>query len=585
MQEVFLQVHKSLAEFRGQAKLSTWLHRVTVNVVLMVRRAARSRPVFAGDAVADQEPDSGSSGRGRGAPRAGRGVPAAARPAPGEEADGVRAARDRGARPGDIVRIVDAPVLTVSPRLFYARRELAEMMRTEPTPATAHGGAGRQPAAEAPEVSWKRRQREPDARRDPRAARDGGGVLRRSPCRGSPGMPSRGACSPASPTRRSPPIVATTRSPPASARPAAFRAPRASSRAPSSASSASPRRRPCWRWASDSIAGLGRDARGHGEGAPPASRPPAVAFEPGSVRVRDLSALRVGDVVEAGDAPVPLRPRRAGDVGDGARLRGARALHRSRWGRPPCPRPSPAKGASGVGYTVALERGAIRAEVTPRDPSEGLVEAFAVEVGGTRVAVHGTAFSVKIEGDRAIVDVEHGAVAVGPVGHVGATTGHLLVGPSRASFSLDGGRTARLLARAEVLVAAGDLDGAAAEATASEPTWRTIAGPAAPPVAVAEADAPASEPEIPQRACRAHPAAARGARVQREGGGPPRRRPARRRGASRAPAAQRRRRPGPPQPLRAPELRLRRERGLVTTPSPAPSTSTRTPTAASGAGG
>ena len=112
------------------------------------------------------------------------------------------------------------------------------------------------------------------------------------------------------------------------------------------------------------------------------------------------------------------------------------------------------------------------------------------------MAVHGTAFSVKIEGDRAIVDVEHGAVAVGPVGHVGATTGHLLVGPSRASFSLDGGRTARLLARAEALVAAGDLDGAAAEATASEPTRRTIAGPAAPPVAVAEADAPASEPEI-----------------------------------------------------------------------------------------
>ena len=83
--------------------------------------------------------------------------------------------------------------------------------------------------------------------------------------------------------------------------------------------------------------------------------------------------------------------------------------------------------------------------MTPRDPSEGLVEAFAVEVGGTRVAVHGTAFSVKREGDRVLVDVVHGTVAVGPVGHVGATTGHLLVGPSRASFSLDGGRTARLL--------------------------------------------------------------------------------------------------------------------------------------------
>src|SRR3984957_3433528 len=59
VQEGFLQVHRSLGEFRGQAKFTTWLHRVTVNVVLMVRRAARSRPVFAGEPVADQEPARG----------------------------------------------------------------------------------------------------------------------------------------------------------------------------------------------------------------------------------------------------------------------------------------------------------------------------------------------------------------------------------------------------------------------------------------------------------------------------------------------------------------------------------------------
>ena len=41
VQEVFLQVHKSLVDFRNQSKFSTWLHRVTVNVVLMNRRAAR----------------------------------------------------------------------------------------------------------------------------------------------------------------------------------------------------------------------------------------------------------------------------------------------------------------------------------------------------------------------------------------------------------------------------------------------------------------------------------------------------------------------------------------------------------------
>jgi RNA polymerase sigma-70 factor (ECF subfamily) len=38
-----------------------------------------------------------------------------------------------GKLPVEIAQIVDAPVLTVRTRLFYARRELAEMMREEPS--------------------------------------------------------------------------------------------------------------------------------------------------------------------------------------------------------------------------------------------------------------------------------------------------------------------------------------------------------------------------------------------------------------------------------------------------------------------
>jgi RNA polymerase sigma-70 factor (ECF subfamily) len=100
----------------------------------MVRRAARSRPVFAGEPVADHEPDRGLQ----------------------PDEDAARYARiaafrrllDRlpekkrtvfilheieGQSPAEIAEIVDAPVLTVRTRLFYARRELAEMMREEPT--------------------------------------------------------------------------------------------------------------------------------------------------------------------------------------------------------------------------------------------------------------------------------------------------------------------------------------------------------------------------------------------------------------------------------------------------------------------
>ena len=133
IQEVFLQVHRSLGEFRGQAKFTTWLHRVTVNVVLMVRRAAKSRPMFTGEAPSDHEPDAGIW--------------------PDEDAsrrrriDAFRRLLDRlaekkrtvfvlheleGMTPAEIAEIVGAPVLTVRTRLFYARRELAEMMRDEP---------------------------------------------------------------------------------------------------------------------------------------------------------------------------------------------------------------------------------------------------------------------------------------------------------------------------------------------------------------------------------------------------------------------------------------------------------------------
>jgi hypothetical protein len=91
--------------------------------------------------------------------------------------------------------------------------------------------------------------------------------------------------------------------------------------------------------------------------------------------------------------------------------------------------------------TVALVRGSIHAEVTPQPRGE----VFAVEVGQTRVAVHGTSFTVSREGDQAIVEVTHGSVAVGPAGHPGSTQGWLLVGPERGSFSLDGARVARWL--------------------------------------------------------------------------------------------------------------------------------------------
>lgn len=45
LQEAFLQCFLQLSTFRGDSALSTWLHRLTVNVVLMRLRANRHRPM------------------------------------------------------------------------------------------------------------------------------------------------------------------------------------------------------------------------------------------------------------------------------------------------------------------------------------------------------------------------------------------------------------------------------------------------------------------------------------------------------------------------------------------------------------
>jgi RNA polymerase sigma-70 factor (ECF subfamily) len=135
VQEVFVQVHRSLPDFRGQSKFGTWLHRVAINVVLMHRRAAKSRPVL--DAAAPDDRMAGEGGL-----------------APDEDAERRERVRafgrllDRlpdkkrvvfvlhdleGLAPVEISRVVGAPVLTVRTRLFYARREIEAMLGDEPS--------------------------------------------------------------------------------------------------------------------------------------------------------------------------------------------------------------------------------------------------------------------------------------------------------------------------------------------------------------------------------------------------------------------------------------------------------------------
>jgi RNA polymerase sigma-70 factor (ECF subfamily) len=54
-QEVFLQAFRKIKCFRGDSALSTWLHRIAVNTVLMKMRSRKSQPFVSLDAPISAE--------------------------------------------------------------------------------------------------------------------------------------------------------------------------------------------------------------------------------------------------------------------------------------------------------------------------------------------------------------------------------------------------------------------------------------------------------------------------------------------------------------------------------------------------
>jgi hypothetical protein len=79
---------------------------------------------------------------------------------------------------------------------------------------------------------------------------------------------------------------------------------------------------------------------------------------------------------------------------------------------------------------LALERGAVEAQVAP--VANG--EAFAVDVEGARVAVHGTHLRVAREGARVVVDLREGVVSIGLPPRSGSTYGDLVTAPAHVEF-------------------------------------------------------------------------------------------------------------------------------------------------------
>jgi RNA polymerase sigma-70 factor, ECF subfamily len=134
IQEVFIQVFRSLSTFRGDSRFSTWLHRVTVNVTLMHIRALRSRPQLGNELLhepAAPEDDSPADG----AARAER-LRALYKilDTLSEKKRAVFILHDiEGIAAAQVAKMVESNVLTVRTRLFYARKEVYAAMAQDPT--------------------------------------------------------------------------------------------------------------------------------------------------------------------------------------------------------------------------------------------------------------------------------------------------------------------------------------------------------------------------------------------------------------------------------------------------------------------
>lgn len=122
VQEVFIEVFRSIPRFRGEAKVSTWLYRVSVNVALQRLRKRRR--------LAEVPSESGPEGRDEQTPQ--RALEARERMrAVYRILDGLSPKKRvvfvlheiEGREPREIAGIVGAPVLTVRTRLHYARKE------------------------------------------------------------------------------------------------------------------------------------------------------------------------------------------------------------------------------------------------------------------------------------------------------------------------------------------------------------------------------------------------------------------------------------------------------------------------------
>lgn len=129
MQETFISAMRALKRFRGDAKLSTWLHRVTVNAALDHQRKRSRRPAQPLDEGTHEVPseDPGPDERAESAVRAAAVQQGLAQLSPDHRA--VLVLHDlQGMDYAEVADALDVPVGTVKSRIHRARLELAKLL-------------------------------------------------------------------------------------------------------------------------------------------------------------------------------------------------------------------------------------------------------------------------------------------------------------------------------------------------------------------------------------------------------------------------------------------------------------------------
>lgn len=150
VQEVLIQLFRSLPRFRGDSKFTTWLYRVSLNVTKMHLRRLGSRPRFAelpeNETVREGSTEKDSPEEAAIRTRRVAALQKLVAALPDKKRTVLILHDFEGQRPQDISEIVDAPVMTVRTRLFYARKELYAAIATDPDLANMMSVSPRQPA-------------------------------------------------------------------------------------------------------------------------------------------------------------------------------------------------------------------------------------------------------------------------------------------------------------------------------------------------------------------------------------------------------------------------------------------------------